>query len=75
VRFVDRPVWTAERISGAGRRRLASGFGVAVRTGPSEPACPHCGTSALVETSLFGSMRCRSISECQACGERVETVR
>lgn len=75
VRFVDRPVWTTSRITVAGRRQLASEFTVAVRVGRSAPPCPHCGTMALAETSLFGSMRCRSISECQACGERVETVR
>lgn len=75
VRFVDRPVWTPDRITPAARQRLASEFTVAVRGGQSAPACPHCGAMALEETSLFGSMRCRSISKCQACGEQVETIR
>lgn len=75
VRFVDHPVWTPDRITDAGRRRLATDFTVAVRLGRSAPSCPRCGTSALVDTAMFGSMRCRSISECRACGERLETIR
>ncbi len=75
VRFVDQPVWTPERITLAGRRALAERFCVAVEVGERQPLCPQCGEAALVETSLFGSMRCRSISECPSCGERVETIR
>jgi len=76
VAFVPEPVWTPDRISADGRRRIAAGFGVGVQLGPKPPACPHCGApAALRETALFGPVRCRSIHHCDACGEAVEMIR
>ena len=75
VHFVPTPAWTPERITESARRRLASDFSVAVAT-PTRPAqCPHCGADALIEESMFGPVRCRSIGRCRACGEAVETIR
>ena len=75
VRFVPTPAWTPERITETARRQLASDLSVTVAT-PTRPArCPHCGAEALIEESMFGSVRCRSIRRCRACGEPVETIR
>ena len=75
VRFVDAPVWTPERISATGRAALRRQFTVAVKLGERQPPCPRCGAGALSTTSLFGSMRCRSVATCAACGERTEMIR
>jgi ring-1,2-phenylacetyl-CoA epoxidase subunit PaaD len=75
VRFVPTPAWTPERITPAGRAAIAREFSVAVEA-PSRPAeCPRCGVAALVEESMFGPVRCRSIHVCRACGERIEVIR
>jgi ring-1,2-phenylacetyl-CoA epoxidase subunit PaaD len=75
VQFVASPAWTPERITELARRQLADDLSVAVAT-PSRPAqCPRCGADGLVEESMFGPVRCRSIRRCRACGEAVETIR
>ena len=75
VEFDRSTVWGTERLSGRARRLMAEEFTVAV-AGPTRPAeCPRCHDSALVETSMFGPTRCRSISRCRHCGETVEVVR
>ena len=75
VAFVASPAWTPARIAPSARERIGADFGVAVQLGPAPPACPRCGARALVEESLFGPVRCRSVHRCQACGEIVETIR
>ena len=68
-------VWGTERLSERARRLMAEDFTVAV-AGPTRPAaCPRCHEPALVETSMFGPTRCRSISRCRHCGETVEVMR
>jgi len=75
VRFVDRPLWTPERITGAGRAALAREFTVAVPLpGLSSGRCPRCGGST-DELSAFGPSPCRAIHRCPSCGEPVEVVR
>jgi ring-1,2-phenylacetyl-CoA epoxidase subunit PaaD len=75
VTFVSSPAWTPARIAPSARERIGADFGVAVQIGPVLPACPNCGVRALVEESLFGPVRCRSVDRCRACGEVVETIR
>lgn len=75
VRFVSSPVWTPARIAAEARAALAERFTVAVAIGQRDAECPRCGSSSLVETSMFGPTRCRSIAQCQRCGEHVETIR
>jgi ring-1,2-phenylacetyl-CoA epoxidase subunit PaaD len=75
VRFVASPAWTPERITEPARRQLADELSIAVAT-PTRPArCPRCGAAALIEESMFGPVRCRSIRRCRACGDAVETIR
>lgn len=75
VRFVPTPVWTPERIAPTARRAIAEQFTVAVASIGRPTPCPRCGAVALVEESMFGPVRCRSIHRCRSCGERVEVVR
>lgn len=75
VRFVATPVWSPERISPAARRTIAERLTVAVESIGRPTTCPHCHATALVEESMFGPVRCRSIHRCRACGERVEVIR
>lgn len=75
VAFVTTPAWTPARITPTARRRIARGFGVAVKVGRNLPPCPNCGAAALREESLFGPVRCRSVHRCAACGEVVEMIR
>ncbi|MDQ3178392.1 MAG: phenylacetate-CoA oxygenase subunit PaaJ [Actinomycetota bacterium] len=73
--FLHSPVWTPERITDAGRVALGEGFTVAVQVGERSPPCPRCGVAAVRTTALFGSMRCRSVARCDACGEPLEVIR
>jgi ring-1,2-phenylacetyl-CoA epoxidase subunit PaaD len=75
VQFVADPVWSPERIAPAARRALAERYTVAVATIGRPATCPRCLATALVEESMFGPVRCRSIHRCRACGERIEVVR
>ena len=75
VRFVDRPVWTPERITSAGRAALAREFTVSVPSpGRISGRCPRCGADT-EELSAFGPSPCRAIHRCPTCGEPVEVVR
>ncbi|MFI0187176.1 1,2-phenylacetyl-CoA epoxidase subunit PaaD [Streptomyces sp. NPDC017082] len=78
VRQVLSPPWTTERVTVAGREKLAA-HGIA----PPAPApaggpvpvalarvpCPHCGSRATRPHSAFGPTRCQSVLRCTACQE------
>ena len=67
------PAWTPARITAAGRAGSAptsASPSVAARR-PSAPLRRR----SLVEQSMFGPVRCRSVHRCPACGEIVETIR
>jgi ring-1,2-phenylacetyl-CoA epoxidase subunit PaaD len=78
VRQVLTPPWTTDRITAAGRDKLAA-HGIA----PPAPAhgdgpvlvqltgvlCPHCGSRATRPHSTFGPARCQSVMRCTACHE------
>lgn len=74
VRWCRTPVWTTDRLSEYAKQELADQFTVAVQIGRKQPSCPRC-DGELVEQSLFGPSRCRSIATCTTCGETVETMR
>jgi ring-1,2-phenylacetyl-CoA epoxidase subunit PaaD len=70
-------IWTSDRITPEGRRKLAEA-GIAppgdvpVRTGLSLPvravaACPHCGSDHTRRDNAFGPTPCRAIWYCEAC--------
>ncbi|MEW2288585.1 1,2-phenylacetyl-CoA epoxidase subunit PaaD [Streptomyces sp. NPDC047841] len=71
------PAWTTDRISEAGRRKLAA-HGIVppapaaaplpVRLGLGRP-CPHCGSVATRPLGPFGATGCQTILVCTACRE------
>jgi ring-1,2-phenylacetyl-CoA epoxidase subunit PaaD len=90
VRTVLSPPWGTDRITAAGRRKLAAA-GIAppgpapvrppgpvpLRLGPSRrtAACPRCGSADTVETSPFGPTACTALRRCRACAEPFEHVK
>jgi ring-1,2-phenylacetyl-CoA epoxidase subunit PaaD len=77
VRQVMTPVWTTDRITASGRRKLAE-HGIAPPGPTTAPrpvrvgfgaTCPHCGSLATRPHSPFGPTRCQSILLCTACRE------
>ncbi|MFI8193327.1 1,2-phenylacetyl-CoA epoxidase subunit PaaD [Streptomyces sp. NPDC085946] len=78
VRQVLSPAWTPERITAAGREKLAA-HGIAppvpvpaggpVAVGLARVPCPHCGSRATRPHSPFGPARCQSVLRCTACQE------
>ncbi len=62
-------VWNEERVTPAGRAKLA-GLGTVVGDGP----CPRC--AGRLEVLLpDGAAACRSVARCTACGELVDVLR
>jgi ring-1,2-phenylacetyl-CoA epoxidase subunit PaaD len=85
VRLLLSPPWSSDRISAAGRRKLAAAGiappGPAVRRPPGDPiplvlrpapadvSCPRCASVATEQTSPFGATACMSLHRCRRCGE------
>jgi ring-1,2-phenylacetyl-CoA epoxidase subunit PaaD len=77
--------WTSDRITAAGRQKLArSGFAPPRSGGASEPmlvqlaapvACPHCGSRRTAMENAFGPSQCRSIHYCTACRQPFEALK
>jgi ring-1,2-phenylacetyl-CoA epoxidase subunit PaaD len=74
VEFTWRVPWTSDRISEAGRQRLAaSGFAP-----PAEPAdvrCPYCTSARVAMDSAFGPTQCRSLFYCRDCRQPFEAFK
>lgn len=76
VRFVHDPVWTTDRITEDGRRKLEE-YGLAPpgrNTSSMTPLtllspgrCPYCGSRDTVLESPFGPTLCRATSYCRTC--------
>lgn len=71
------PPWTSDRITAAGRQKLA-GFGLAPPTGngpvlvteiglPTVAICPFCGSRNTHNENPFGPTPCRSLYYCDEC--------
>jgi ring-1,2-phenylacetyl-CoA epoxidase subunit PaaD len=61
VEWLPGPVWTNERLTD---RRKDGGL-----------RCPICGSDAVVDQSLAGPTRCRSVAWCDSCRNPVEVMR
>ena len=88
VRVQLTPAWSSDRISAAGRRKLAAAGiappGPAPARAPGTPIpitlrrpratvrCPHCGSADTDDTSRFGSTACKSLHRCRTCLEPFE---
>ncbi|HEV7654631.1 MAG TPA: 1,2-phenylacetyl-CoA epoxidase subunit PaaD [Mycobacteriales bacterium] len=90
VRTTLSPPWSTDRITAAGRQKLAAA-GIAppgpapvraagpvpLQLGPSRrtASCPQCGSPDTVEQSEFGATACKALRRCRACGEPFEHVK
>ncbi|GAA2089935.1 phenylacetate-CoA oxygenase subunit PaaJ [Kitasatospora saccharophila] len=83
VRLRIDPPWSSDRISAAGRRKLAAA-GIApphpgglLRLGPTRRAvaCPQCGSEDTEELSRFGSTACKSLWRCRSCREPFDRIK
>ena len=83
IQIVQDDPWTTDRISPAGRRKLAeSGFAPPAEHGPSPPTlvqlrsdafrCPYCGSADTQLENIFGPTPCRSIRYCNGCRQPFE---
>lgn len=71
------PAWTTDRVSEAGRRKLAE-HGIALRdraAGPLPTPCPRCGSERTVPVSPFGPTRCQELLRCPDCQEAFARLR
>jgi ring-1,2-phenylacetyl-CoA epoxidase subunit PaaD len=81
VKTVLRPAWSTDRITPAGRDKLAAA-GIAP-PGPSRGPmslrlsvrCPQCGSPDTEELSHFGSTACKALWRCRACAEPFDHVK
>ncbi len=73
VAFTFDEPWTLNRLSDAGRARLAA-HGLSVpRARLAEPAvCPFCGSTNTVLENPFGPTLCRAIYYCRDCRNPIE---
>jgi ring-1,2-phenylacetyl-CoA epoxidase subunit PaaD len=72
--FTWRVPWTSDRISDAGRERLAAS-GFAPPAAPTEVTCPYCGSERVAMDSAFGPTQCRSLFYCRACRQPFEAFK
>jgi ring-1,2-phenylacetyl-CoA epoxidase subunit PaaD len=88
VRVQLAPVWSTDRISAVGRRKLAAAGIVPPGRAPVPPEpgtpipvslqppprlrCPRCGSIDTEEMSRFGATACRSLHRCRTCAEPFE---
>jgi ring-1,2-phenylacetyl-CoA epoxidase subunit PaaD len=74
VAFTRRVPWTSERITAAGRERLAAA-GIAPPVDPAEVRCPWCASARVVMDSAFGPTQCRSLFYCRDCRQPFEALK
>ncbi len=86
VRLRLDPPWSTDRITEAGRRKLAEA-GIAppgpvraplLQLGPTRHtvvACPQCGGTDTEELSRFGSTACKALWRCRGCREPFERIK
>lgn len=83
VAFVFDPPWTSERISPAGRAKLAAnGIAPPVASFAGDPLtadavvlCPFCGSPRTRLDNLFGPTLCRTIHWCPDCRQPFEAIK
>jgi ring-1,2-phenylacetyl-CoA epoxidase subunit PaaD len=62
------PPWSTSAISARGHERLRA-YGIAPPDAAAAVACPQCGSTAVEQTSAFGSTPCKALYRCTACRE------
>lgn len=74
VDFTWRVPWTSERVSEAGRARLAAS-GFAPPAAPEDIRCPYCRSARVTMDSAFGPTQCRSLFYCRDCRQPFEAFK
>jgi len=83
VRTELSPAWSTDRISAAGKAKLAAA-GIAPPSPVRPPGqvlmqiavrCPRCGSPATQELSRFGSTACKSLWRCTECREPFDHIK
>ncbi|HSS35315.1 MAG TPA: 1,2-phenylacetyl-CoA epoxidase subunit PaaD [Patescibacteria group bacterium] len=83
VRFTFDPPWTSDRVTPAGRAKLAAaGIAPPLVGGTADlidldapVACPFCGSTRTRLDNLFGPTLCRSIRWCPDCRQPFEAMK
>lgn len=79
VTWANSPAWNPDRISQAGRGKLADlGIAVPDRVSFADdalPVCPICSVAALEAKLPVGPTACRSVAWCTSCRSVVEIMR
>jgi len=74
VAFTRRVPWTSDRISEAGRERLAAA-GIAPPSEPADVRCPWCASARVAMDNVFGPTQCRSLFYCRDCRQPFEALK
>ena len=74
VAFTRRVPWTSDRISDAGRERLAAA-GIAPPSEPADVRCPWCASARVAMDNVFGPTQCRSLFYCRGCRQPFEALK
>lgn len=80
VRNILNPAWTTDWLSAEARRKLAENgiappqkaAGKRALFSAVDVTCPHCGSTATVRVSEFGSTACKAQYRCSTCREPFE---
>ena len=75
VTWLPAPVWTTSRMTAEAQRRLAEEYTVVLRHDDGGLRCPVCGGHGVVDQSMSGPTRCRSVAWCPDCRNAVEVMR
>lgn len=75
VEWLPGPVWSTDRMSLEAQRTLAEDYTVVLRHKDGRLRCPVCGSDDVVDQSMAGPTRCRSVAWCDSCRNAVEVMR
>lgn len=75
VEWLPSPVWSTDRLTDLAWERLASAYTVILRSKSGALRCPVCGSEQVVDQSVAGPTRCRSVAWCESCRNPVEVMR
>ncbi|HUB11389.1 MAG TPA: 1,2-phenylacetyl-CoA epoxidase subunit PaaD [Acetobacteraceae bacterium] len=75
VRTVLAPPWSSDRITAAGRRKLAESGIAPPDRALRQPICPRCGSGQTEQISAFGATPCKALHRCLACREPFEAFK
>ncbi|WP_038056790.1 1,2-phenylacetyl-CoA epoxidase subunit PaaD [Thermus amyloliquefaciens] len=73
-----RTPWTTEAMAAEAKEKLRA-YGIApplpLPMASGDPPCPRCGSQEVALKNAFGATLCKSLYQCQACGEVFEAFK